>query len=202
MAKVALLILVLLFTLGFIQTSPPLRIEEADGSPRLYGVSRIRVSNGTLAKVGQFAALSNADASLTRVATQFDKTSSTAFSDVTGLTADVVVGKSYKFEVVLYTTSDVLAGVKFTLGGTATATDLIYEAVVVDALGLSAHTRATALGTTVGAVTAATAALCRITGTITIATSGTLTIRFAQNVSNAAASSVLVGSTFTVTEIP
>ena len=53
----------------------------------------------------------------------------------------------------------------------------------------------------VGGVTSVTAAFTQITGTITVNAAGTLTCQFAQNASNATASSVLVGSTFILTEM-
>lgn len=133
------------------------------------------------------------------VTSQFDKTSSTTLSDVPmDGTINVEASTRYSFEAVVYTTSNVAAGVKFAISGTATATTIIYEAIVDNAAAISAQTRATALGTAVGAVTAVTVAYCRITGTILVNAAGTLTLQFAQNVSNAAASSVLIGSNFRI----
>lgn len=135
-----------------------------------------------------------------RVSTQFDATSNTTLANITGLTSTLVAGKFYKFEAILYTTSNSAGGVKFAVAGTATATNIIYEGVTTDA-GLTTQGRGTALATSVGAVTAVTAGYTRITGTIQCNAAGTLTIQFAQNASNAAASSVLVGSTFQVTQL-
>jgi hypothetical protein len=92
-------------------------------------------------------------------------------------------------------------GVQFSIAGTSTATSIIYEDLVNDANTNSAQTRATALATAVGGVTAVTNAYSKITGTITVNAAGTLTVQFAQNASNGTASSVLVGSTFVVTQI-
>jgi hypothetical protein len=162
-------------------------------------------NNGTVT-TGNYAGVSSGgymfDVGIKRVATQFDKTSDTTLANITGLSVNVIAGKSYKFESILYTTSNVAGGVKFAIAGTATATAIIYEAIVTDAAALSAQTRATTLASAVGGVTAVTAAYCRITGTITVDAAGTLTTQFAQNASNGTASSVLVGSTFTVNEIP
>jgi len=135
-----------------------------------------------------------------RVSTQFDKTSDVALANVTGLTANVAAGKIYRFEAKLYTTSNVAGGVKVAIGGTATATAIIYEGLTTDA-GLTTQSRSAALGTAVGAVTAVTAGYVVITGTITVNAAGTLTVQFAQNASNGTASSVLVGSTFLITEM-
>jgi len=135
-----------------------------------------------------------------RVSTQFDKTSDVTLANITGLTANVAAGKIYRFEAKLYTTSNVAGGVQFAIAGTATATAIIYEGLTTDA-GLTTQGRAAALGTAVGAVTAVTAAYTVITGTITVNAAGTITCQFAQNASNGAASSVLVGSTFSIIEM-
>ncbi len=135
-----------------------------------------------------------------RVTSQFDKTSNTTLDDITGLTATLVAGKTYRFEAILYTTSNVAGGVQFAIAGTATATNIIYESFpAYPSLGIGG--RGTALGTAVSAVTAVTAASLTIKGTITVNAAGTLTVQFAQNASFGTASSVLVGSTFVVTEI-
>jgi hypothetical protein len=134
-----------------------------------------------------------------RVSTQYDNTTTT-LGTITGLTTTVVAGKTYRFEAILYTTSNVGGGVKFAMAGTATATAIIYECVVIDANVNSAQTRATAIATTVGAVTAVTAAYSKITGTITVNAAGTLLVQAAANVA-VGTTSVLIGSTFVITEM-
>ena len=135
-----------------------------------------------------------------RVSTQFDKTSDTTLANITGLTATVVAGKIYRFEATLFTSSNIAGGVKATIAGTATATSIRYEGLTTDS-GVTTQTRATALGTAVGAVTAVTAGFIKIEGLITVNAAGTLTVQFAQNASNGTASSVLVGSTFVLTQM-
>ena len=137
-------------------------------------------------------------AAVATVTTQFDKTSDITLANITGLTHNVVASERYTFEAILYTTSNASGGVKAAIGGTATATDIVYEAITIEGTSISAHTRATALATAVGGVTAVTAAYIRITGTITINAAGTLTCQFAQNASFGTASSVLVGSEFKI----
>jgi hypothetical protein len=137
-----------------------------------------------------------------RVSTQFDVTSSTALANITGLSLTVVAGKTYHFEAFLHTTANVAGGVQFAIAGTATATAVIYEALVDNSAAFAAQGRATTLGSAVGGSTTATTAFCYISGTITVNVGGTLTVQFAQNASNAAASSVLVGSAFTAEIIP
>lgn len=133
-----------------------------------------------------------------RVSTQYDNTTTT-LGNVTGLTANVAAGKVYRFEANLYTTSDVAGGIKVAIGGTATATTIIYEGLTTNA-GLTTQSRSTALGTAVGAVTAVTAAYVTVTGTITVNAAGTLTVQAAANAATGT-TSVLVGSTFVITEI-
>jgi hypothetical protein len=140
------------------------------------------------------------DAGIKRVSTQFDKTNDT-LANVTGLSLNVAAGRTYTFRAVLHTTSDVSAGVKVAIAGTATATAIVYEARTINA-GAITQGRATALGTGVGGVTAVTAAMIIIEGTITVNAAGTLTVQFAQNATNAAASSVLVGSSFMARDNP
>ena len=130
--------------------------------------------------------------------TNFNKTNDTTLADVTGLSFNVEASVRYSFEATLYTTSGSSGGVKFAIAGTATATTFIDEALVFNAAALAAQTRATIIGTAIGGVTAVTAALCTITGTILVNAAGTLTVQFAQNVSNATTSTVLAGSCFRI----
>lgn len=120
--------------------------------------------------------------------------------NVTGLSVTLSSAKTYEFESILYTTSSSASGVQFAVSGTATATAIIYEALVFDGTTLAAHTRAQASSTVVGGVTTVTAAYARITGTITVNAAGTLTVQFAQNSSSTGAtlSTVLQGSVLTV----
>lgn len=138
-----------------------------------------------------------------RVSTQFNKTSDTTLANITGLSGSLAAGKTYKFETILYTTSNNSGGVKVAIAGTCTATNIIYESLTTDGatvVGVGT-TRATALATTVSNHTSVTAALIKITGTITCNAAGTLTVQFAQNASNGTASSVLVGSVFIINEM-
>lgn len=136
-----------------------------------------------------------------RVSSQFDKTSSTALANITGLSVNVAAGRTYEFRATLYTTSAVTGGVKAAIAGTATATAIIYQGKTTNSTTLGANDRATTLGAAVGGITAVTVALIEITGTITVNAAGTLTVQFAQNASDATASSVLVGSVFIVNDV-
>lgn len=122
----------------------------------------------------------------------FAKTTDTTLANITGLTRNVEAGRTYTFRAELDTTAAATGGVKFAVSGTATATSINYSGVLLDGTTVLANTRATALGTTVCAVTTSTAGTCTIKGTIVVNAAGTLTLQFAQNASDAGASTVLV----------
>lgn len=124
---------------------------------------------------------------------QFDKTSDTTLANITGITRDVEAGRVYDFVATLETTSNASGGVKAAISGTATATSITYSCFTTDS-GTTVQTRATALGTACGGVTAVTAATIVIRGTIVVNAAGTLTVQFAQNASNGTASSVLANA--------
>ena len=129
-----------------------------------------------------------------RVSTQFDKTSDTTLANVTGLSATVAAAGVYCIRAVLFTSANIAGGVKSAISGTATATSFAASIMTFDLTG-SANKQdfVTALGSSSG-ITTATAAKIVIDGTIVVNAGGTITVQFAQNASNAAASSVLVGS--------
>lgn len=126
-------------------------------------------------------------------------TSSTTLTD-SSLSFQVEAAKTYSFVARLFTTSNVAAGVKAAIAGTATATAIAYEGFNISG-GTSTQTRASALGGAVAAVTAVTAAYIEIKGAITTNAGGTLLVQFAQNVSNAAATTLLAMSSFEVKPI-
>lgn len=131
-----------------------------------------------------------------RNSAQFDVTSSTTLVNVTGLTRNVESGRVYGFRAYVQTTANVAGGVKLAVGGTATATAISYEGTLTGGAALVAQTRATALAATVCASTTTTTGTCTIEGVIQVNAGGTLTIQFAQNASNGAASSVLANQMF------
>ncbi len=136
-----------------------------------------------------------------RVATQFDKTSDTTLANITGLSVTLISGRTYTFLAKLFTSSTNTGGVKVAMGGTATATAIRYDVITHDNAAVAGQSRQTALAGAAG-VTAVTAAQVEIAGTITCNAAGTLTVQFAQNVSDAAASSVLVGSWLNIDDTP
>ena len=101
----------------------------------------------------------------------------------------------YGFRAVIRTTAAATGGIKLSVSGTATMTNINYEGILFNGATATAQTRATALDTAVCAVTNTTAGTCVIEGAFTVNAAGTLTIQFAQNASDGTASSVLVNST-------
>jgi hypothetical protein len=140
---------------------------------------------------------------LKRVTTQFNKTSSTTLENIPGLSVDVEAGKTYEFYTKLYYSGGSGKG-KVAISGTATSTSLI--GIMLDTSTFSpewftALNFALGSGGLQGYGLYYQYDLVQINGTITVATSGTLTVQFAQYTSNATASSILVNSIFSVQEI-
>jgi len=137
---------------------------------------------------------------LTQVASDFSVTSSTTLVNVTGLTFTVKAGGKYRFSAELFTTSNAASGVKAAISGTATMTSIVYDGHSMNNSSITS-TRATALSTAVGAITAVTTAHITIKGIMTVNAEGTVTVQFAQNVSGGTASIVLAGSYFEIEEL-
>lgn len=138
-----------------------------------------------------------------RLGVNFAKTSDTTLADIAPaasqpLSVSVVQNGVYKLSATLFTTSNVAGGVKCALGGTCTLTSGLYEACLGQAGAFVApgtsRVNSASLGTAIADVTAVTAATIYIEGLLEVATAGTLTLQFAQNASNAGASTVLAGS--------
>lgn len=140
---------------------------------------------------------------LTGTTAQFDRTSSAALTNITGLTYSVTAGGIYKFNSVLHVTATANGGHKYTVSGTCTATYIVFYVQSQTTTGAPViGTRATALDTAAIGVTSVFAAgKTIIDGYIVVNQAGTLTIQFAQNASHSDTSSVLRGSTFEVRRI-
>lgn len=135
------------------------------------------------------------------VSSQFDKTTNTTLANITGLSQNVMAGLTYIFEAGLWVDADATGGSKYAIAGTATATAIKYDIMLLDE-GTDAYTivsRQTALAGSAGQA-GTTAGFCLIKGMITVNAAGTLTVQFAQNASNGT-SSVLTLSYFNVEKI-
>jgi hypothetical protein len=143
------------------------------------------------------ALIANAYTSV-RNASAFAVTSNATLANVTGLSVNLAASTVYSFEAWLLTTATSGGGVQAAIGGTATATSIEYEGIMTSAAALVDQNRASALATAVCSSATTTGGTIRITGTIVVNAAGTLTVQFAQNTSNAGASTVLAGSWFRV----
>ncbi len=131
---------------------------------------------------------------------QFDKTNSGSYSNITGLAATLVAGATYAFRAVLSVTSGASGGVACALGGTATATSITATGMVYNGTTLGSSQKTTSATGAVGSYTGVATNVV-IEGAIVVNAAGTLTIRFAQNVSDGTTSSVLINSTLTATRV-
>lgn len=156
--------------------------------------NRLRYTNATA--VPQFVELTQRS----RVTSQFDKTD-TSLANVTGLTANVAASSTYTFEIVIYGTCDTTGGMQIAIGGTATATSIVYQGFFGEGGALNnISSRATAMATGVAVGSGSTSPYVVFTGTIVVNAAGTLTVQMAEEVATGTAS-ILVNSHFKVTQI-
>lgn len=138
---------------------------------------------------------------------QLDKVN-TSFSSIPNTSVILIPSFVYRFRGVFYTTSNVAAGIKFNVTLSAGTTSyFVYDSMIFQtgvAVAPATASRGTTSGVTIADKTAVTTATVIIEGVISLtaaSVNGSMDVRFAQNVVNAAASSVLVGSTFEVEDI-
>ncbi|WP_234838863.1 hypothetical protein [Sinorhizobium meliloti] len=137
-----------------------------------------------------------------RVSSDFSKTNDTTLAAIPGLSVALEAGKTYSFQIFLYTTQSgacCVSHIKADLnGGTATATTIIGNAVSFG----GSNVNYTALNTSICTepITTATAT-CFIAGTITVNAAGTFSPRFAQLGSNATPAIVKAGSSMIIDQI-
>ena len=165
----------------------------------IVNITDLAVSDGGTGASTAPAARANLGSRFARVATQFDATDAT-LADVTELVASVEAGKTYDFTARLFVDADATGGHKYAIGGTATATSIIYEIMSLsNAAALAITSRQTALGGSAGEA-GATSVFTEIKGLIMVANAGNLSVQFAQNSANGT-SSVLPGSSLTINEV-
>ena len=137
------------------------------------------------------------------LAAQFDSVV-TALAPIAALSANVVAGSKYLFELLALTTLDAVGLGKFDLaGGTCTATRADWTALIGLAAG-SVACRAgngSALNSSLS-LAGATTSWVYATGSLACSGSGTLVPQFGQAAGPNGTSSVLVGSFFRVTRVP
>lgn len=184
--------------LGFVVTAPTANTtglyfaNVTDTSPR--SASRAYLSVDSAGKVVIGPALAQV-----KVLDQDFAKTNTTLADVTGsstnLSYTVTAGETYKFRAVLHISANATGGLKFTLGGTATATSVVwFNHVIGVSAGTVIQVQTTSLGSSVG-TNGVTTYYAVAEGSIAVNAGGTLTVQFAQN-SASGTSTVLRGSSF------
>lgn len=140
-----------------------------------------------------------------RVSTQFDKTNNT-LADITGLSVALPAAGNFRFRARLFVKTPAIAGVGAKVGLAYSGTTSTFRA-----FGQQTHTGTTAVGnvyvTAAGAMNtsggsgAGTDEFYWIEGYLVSTGAGNLTVQFAQNTTNATASSVLTGSTLEIWQL-
>lgn len=67
-----------------------------------------------------------------RTTAQFDKTNDVMLSNIPGLSVNVVAMRSYSFEACLFVDEDLVGGSQFSMGGSCSASAVIYEVALLD----------------------------------------------------------------------
>jgi hypothetical protein len=163
---------------------------------KVDGVSKFSVSKDGLAVADYL----HWDGQL-RVTSDFSKTSSTALSDVTGLSITLLSGHTYTFEGRLMMTCAAAGGVKVGVAGTISLTDFILDGFLADDAGVLKALRASTLTYFSSSAVTGTEPLAVFFGTMTVATGGTFKVQFAQAASNGTASVIKRGSSLTIHDI-
>lgn len=138
----------------------------------------------------------------TKIADQSVTSSTTLVSD-THLSVSVLAAGTYAFRARLHASVGATGGLKYSLGGTATMTDIRASAIVVDTATLTALAAAGVIDALADDLTVAgaTSYVVEIEGGFTVNAAGTFNIQFAQAVSDATASTLLRGSSLTVSPV-
>lgn len=140
---------------------------------------------------------------ISRVTTAFSQSSSTTLANVVGLVTDTLRPGLYAVDINLITTAGASGGVKLALKwGTASMISATALSVQANSAAATANTTFTT-STDAASMLAGTAAYVsvRIRGTITVDVAGTIQLQAAQNVSDATATTVALGSTMSFTPI-
>ncbi len=183
---------------GIVIITPSANIITTDGLPITTAANTVLKIRGDGANIARIVGAEGVSRTQCTISTsQLDKTSDTTLANIPGMTATLVAGGVYRFQLVAYTTSAAGSGVKFNMGGgTATATAF----VAVLTAGTTTSPRVTSISGDLSDSSAARS-ISTINGTITCNAGGTIIPQFAQASSNAVACSVLANSTFTVDRI-
>jgi hypothetical protein len=137
--------------------------------------------------------------STARASTTTTWTNNTTLSGVTGLSIVLVAGHHYAINAKIFTTAGSGGGLKLSLGGTVTPTDVIYNVYI----GANGQSVTNLMKTSLNSGTGQTSADCfgSIDGFIDVSVGGTLTVLAAQNGSNGTPTISQIGSYLIVTDM-
>lgn len=128
--------------------------------------------------------------------TAFSQSSSTTLANVVGMVTDTLEVGTYRFYVNLATTAGASGGIKtaFKFGTASMLTSIVCSTTVKTASAVATSTVTTA--TDAASLAASTTAAVNVVmeGTLVVAAAGTLQLQAAQNVSDATATTIAVGS--------
>lgn len=164
-------------------------------------------SNGTVsATTGTFGTISTTGINATQTSkttAAVTKNANTTYADVTGLTATLVAGATYKFRAVLPSTvASGTGGIKYSFKyTTATLTSLEATAKGFTASAVAVQHTTTTTDNADLYSSATVTILTEIEGTMVVNAAGTLTIQMAQAASNASDTVALVGGSLEFTRI-
>jgi hypothetical protein len=130
------------------------------------------------------------------------KTTDTTLATVTGLSQALTAGKTYNCHGHLTGTAGASGGITVALVATASlsATQTTWTGFTWNGTTAVSHTTVTALGSNIAAATAVYSDI-DIDGSIVVNAGGTINVQAAQNASNATATTVLQGSTFSCVRV-
>lgn len=147
-----------------------------------------QVTPTTTGAIAALATLTNS-----AITTAASSSTTTGLANVTGLSVNVLAGNSYGIYAYLPLSSNASNGIKVALGGTAGVSSANYTGINWNAASVNTSTNTTTFGNAVGALTGAST-LVELIGAVAIATSGTLTVQFAQNARTLIPTQVLANS--------
>ena len=142
--------------------------------------------------------LTNFEGSTTIATSQSVTTSTTLVSS--GMSVNLISGATYVFDLYVTVTNGSSGGLKLAFGGTATATTFSADTWAYNSTTLAAQGVITSLASNLVAYTGSVTTVS-ITGSILCAASGTFNLSFAQNVSNATATTLNAGSNFWIDRV-
>lgn len=161
----------------------------------------VSITGGTMSGVTTTGGIA---ANIVKCTASLTKNASTAYADVTGLTFTNIVAGTYRFILAAGSTvASGTGGIKYSFNYTAgmTLTSIASTASGFTASAVAVQASSTATAQADLFTQAAVVISVQITGTMVVATGGTITVQMAQNTSDASNTVALAGSWFQMNRI-